>query len=348
MTIKPCSLLILGGTAFLGRHLTEIALAHGHRVTLFNRGQTNADLFPAAEKLRGDRSTDLSALTQAIEAGRHWDTVIDVAGYLPHVVRASAELLRKATDHYAFVSTISVYADFKVAGIDESYPAGTLSDDAVEAVKTNKDITGEAYGPLKARCENEVIRIYGDNALVIRPGLIVGPHDPTDRFTYWPHRVAQGGDLLAPDRPEHRTQVIDVRDLAEWTLRMIEQRATGTYNATGPESPLTLGALLDACVQATGNADTATRIRWVDEAFLLAQSVQPWSDLPLWIPSSDADSIGFDTINCAKAIAAGLPFRPIAQTVRDTLEWDRARNSADFKAGITREREIALLEKYEG
>ncbi len=349
MSVKPFSILILGGTAFLGRHLTEVALARGHRVTLFNRGKTHPELFPQVERLQGDRLTDLTALADAIAQGRRWDAVIDVAGYVPRVVQESATLLESAVDHYTFISSISVYADFKNVGMDETGPLGQISEEAVLRVKTNSDINGENYGPLKALCEEEVLQLYGERSLVVRPGLIVGPHDPTDRFTYWPHRVAQGGRVLAPDRPEHGTQVIDVRDLAEWTLRMIEAKASGIYNATGPDYTLTLGAILQECSaasQALGLPEAT--VHWVDERFLLDEGVQPWSDLPLWIPSSDPDSVGFDAVNCEKAIAQGLHFRPIGETVRDTLAWDRTREGHTFKAGLSQAREAELLAKFLG
>src|SRR5689334_13695101 len=200
-------LLVLGGTVFVGRHLVEAALARGHRVTLFNRGRQNADLFPEAEKLRGDRDGDLSALV-----GRRWDAAIDVAGRVPRIVRQSAQLLADAVPHYTFISTISVYADYATPNLDESGPLATAAD------PTTEDPSGANYGPLKVLCEQEVERAFPDRALIIRPGLIVGPYDPTNRFTYWPRRVAQGGGVLAPNGPEQPARFIDVRDLAQWTL----------------------------------------------------------------------------------------------------------------------------------
>lgn len=344
MSVKPSSILILGGTSFVGRHLTEAALAQGHQVTLFNRGQSNPELFAGAEKLNGDRETNLSSLAQAVEQGRRWDAVIDVAGYIPRTVQASAALLAKATEHFTYISTVSVYADHKTAGFDETYPLGTLSAEAVAQVKSKSDITGENYGPLKALCEHEVSRIFGGGALIIRPGLIVGPHDPTDRFTYWPHRIAQGGAVLAPGRPEDCTQFIDARDLAAWTLHMLNTRTHGIYTATGPDYALTFGSLLQTCAQVS---QAEAQITWVDEKFLLAQNVAPWSDLPLWVPAGDPEFAGFNTANCAKAVAAGLTYRPLADTVRDTLSWAQTRPPAPLKAGINREREIDLLGKYE-
>ena len=324
-------LLMLGGTVFLGRHLVEAAQARGHAVTLFNRGQHNADLFPDVEKLRGDRKENLAALQ-----GRSFDAVIDTCGFMPRVVRASAELLAEAVDHYTFISSISVYADVSVVGIDESAPVGKLADETVE------EVTNDAYGPLKALCEQAAERAMPGRVLSIRPGLIVGPHDPTDRFTYWPHRVAEGGEVLAPGRPERQVQCIDVRDLAEWTLRMVEARHTGVYNATGPDYPLTMGQVLEECQRQSGSD---ARFTWVDEQRLLAAGAGPWIELPLWIPEDDPEHRGFAAINCSKAFAAGLTFRPLAETVRDTLAWDATRPAdVERRAGLKPEREAHYLE----
>jgi 2'-hydroxyisoflavone reductase len=326
-------LLILGGTVFLGRHLVEAALARGHAVTLFNRGQHNADLYPEVEKLRGDRDGDLAALH-----GRAWDAAIDTCGYVPRVVRASAELLADAVSHYTFISSISVYAGFKELGIDESAPVGVLADQAVE------EVTGESYGPLKALCEQAAEQAMPGRVLNIRPGLIVGPHDPTDRFTYWPVRVARGGEVLAPGRPERHVQVVDVRDLAEWTVRMVEARQTGVYNATGPEYSLTMGQLLDVCRAVSGSD---ARFSWVGEDFLAEKEVGPWMEVPLWIPESDPDAAGFSDVDCGKAIAAGLSFRDLAETVRATLAWDATRpRDVERRAGLKAEREAELLRAW--
>jgi 2'-hydroxyisoflavone reductase len=324
-------LLLLGGTVFLGCHLVEAAQARGHEITLFNRGQHNAALFPDVEKLHGDRAGDLSALQ-----GRRWDAVIDTCGFVPRVVRASAELLADAVDHYTFISTISVYADVSIPGIDESAPVGKLPDE------TTEEVTDEAYGPLKALCEQAAERAMPGRVLNIRPGLIVGPHDPTDRFTYWPHRIAQGGDVLAPGRPERLVQFIDARDLAEWTIRMTEARQTGTYNATGPDYPLTMDQVLEECQRQSGSD---ARLIWVNEKRLLEAGAAPWMEVPLWIPESDPEAGGFTAINCRKAFDAGLTFRPLAETVRDTLAWDAARPAdVERRAGIKPEREAHYLQ----
>ena len=326
-------LLIIGGTVFLGRHLVEAALARGHTLSLFNRGQHNPELFPEVEKLRGDRASDLAALV-----GRRWDAAIDTCGYVPRVVRTSSELLADAVEHYTFVSSISVYADFKKIGINEHDPVGTLEDESIE------EVTGESYGPLKALCEQAAERAMPGRVLNVRPGLIVGPHDPTDRFTYWPRRVARGGEVLAPNRPEHGTQIIDVRDLAEWMIAMVEQRQIGIYNATGPEYRLTIGQVLDESKSVSGSD---ANIVWVNERFLLDAGVQPWSELPIWVPAEDPDNAGFDSVDCAKAIGAGLRFRPLAETIRDTLAWDATLPAdRELRAGIRREREAELLASW--
>jgi 2'-hydroxyisoflavone reductase len=329
-------LLILGGTVFLGRHIVEAALARGHEVTLFNRGQHGGELFPGVEKLRGDREAGTEGL--AALSGRHWDAVVDTSGYVPRVVGASVAALADVVEHYTFISSISVYADLSKPGTDETAPVGTVADESVEQV------TGETYGPLKALCERAVVKALPARALVIRPGLIVGPHDPTDRFTYWPARIARGGVVLAPGRPAWVTQFIDVRDLAEWTLLMVEQRRDGTYNATGPETPLPFGQLVKASLDAAGSG---AQIEWVGEQFLLDQGVQPWSDLPLWIPELDASAAGFNHVDCARALVAGLRFRPLAHTVRDTLAWHATRPAEySLRAGLAAEREAELLRAW--
>jgi 2'-hydroxyisoflavone reductase len=325
------NLLILGGTIFLGRHLAESALRRGHTVTLFNRGQHNPELFPEVEKLRGDRATDLDPLK-----GREWDAVIDTCGYFPRVVRNSAEMLRDSVGHYTFISSISVYPDFSKPGMDEAAPVGTLEDPTVE------EVTGETYGPLKALCEQAVEEALPGRTLNIRPGLIVGPFDPSDRFTYWPRRVAQGGDVLAPAGPDFPVEIIDARDLAEWNLDMVEQGKTGVYNATGPDYTLTLGKVLETCKEVSGSD---ARFVWMDEKFLLDHEVGPWMELPLWVSGDDVD--GFSKIDCRRAIAAGLRFRPLEETVRDTLEWDRTRPAdVEYRAGMKPEREQELLNAW--
>ncbi len=292
-------LLVLGGTLFLGRHLVEAALGRSHAVTLFNRGHTNPDLFSEVEKLRGDRDGDLSALE-----GRRWDAAIDTSGYIPRVVRASAELLAGAVEHYTFVSSLSVnMPSFKI-GLTESDAVHELEDEASEDVNAH-------YGPLKALCEQAVENALPGRALHLRSGLIVGPHDPTRRFTYWVERVARGGEFVAPAPPEQRVQLIDVRDLADWTIRMAEARAAGTFNATGPVR--TFLEMLDAC-RAAARSDAHPV--WVPEEVLLAFG----ADLPLWLPlETQPEWAGFFAVSTARAAEHGLATRPLVESARDVL-----------------------------
>jgi 2'-hydroxyisoflavone reductase len=323
-------LLILGGTRFLGRGLVDAALAANHEVTLFNRGQSNPDLYPDIEQLRGDRDGGLAALH-----GRQWDAVIDTCGYVPRLVRDSAELLAVAVEHYTFISTLSVYAESALIGMNEGAPLGTLADETVEAV------TGDTYGPLKVLCEKAATAAMNGRALLVRAGLIVGPHDPTDRFSYWPYRVAQGGEALAPGQPDAPVQLIDVRDLAEWTIRATEARLSGPYNVTGPDDILTMGQTLETCRYVAGSDTTFT---WVSDSFLLAHEVAPYTEMPLWVPESYA---GFNTVDCRKAIAARLTFRPLGDTVRDTLAWLRTRpRDWQWRGGLSPEREAELLRAW--
>lgn len=325
-------ILILGGTVFLGRHLVEAAQERGHTVTLFNRGQHNPDIFPEVERLRGDRNDNLQALE-----GRHWDAVIDTSGYLPRAVRATAELLAPNVDHYTFISSISAYGDTSKFGIDEDAPVGTLDDPTTENIAEN-------YGPLKALCEQAAEAAMPGRVLNIRPGLIVGPHDPSDRFTYWVHRVAEGGEVLAPGDPNAPFQVIHARDLADWTIRMVEQRRTGVFNATGPAEHMSLGDFLEIAQQATGSDASFT---WLDDAFLVQQGAGPWIEIPLWIPVTDGVADGLLDVSIARALAAGLTLRPIAETVCDTLAWDRTRPAdAERRAGLKPEREQELLQAW--
>jgi 2'-hydroxyisoflavone reductase len=325
-------LLVLGGTVFLGRHIARIALERGHQVTRFNRGQTNPGLFPTAEEVHGDRTVGLDAL-----AGREWDAVIDTSGYVPRVVRMSAEYLAPRCAHYTFVSSISVYRSLARPGATEDEPVGTLADPSVE------EVTGDTYGPLKALCEDTVRNAFPGGSLIVRPGLIVGPDDPTDRFTYWPTRVARGGEVLAPVGPNVALQVIDVRDLASWTLDLAERQTTGTFHATGERGSLTLGGLVGASRTVSGSD---ARITWVDEPFLLERKVQPWSDLPLWVGSAP-EMAGFSDADVSRAVASGLRFRPIEETILDTLAWHAQRGSeAPLRAGLAMERERQLLAEW--
>jgi 2'-hydroxyisoflavone reductase len=298
----------------------DAALARGHDVTTFTRGETNPGLFPDVEKLRGDRDGNLDPLR-----GREWDAVIDTSGQVPRVVRQSAELLRENVPHYTFTSSISVYASFE---------KGPNEGDAVYTEEPPDETNMEFYGQRKASCERTVQEIYGDDALIVRPGLIVGPHDPTGRFTYWPHRIARGGDVLAPEPRTARVQFIDVRDLGEWMVRLVEERASGVFNATGPATPMTMEQLLEAC-RATVNPDV--RLVWVDADLLREREVGEWMELPLWIV--DPEWIGHSDADVSKAIGHGLTFRPADDTIRATL----ADAELTDTAGMKPEREQELL-----
>jgi 2'-hydroxyisoflavone reductase len=312
-------LLVLGGTKFLGRAVVGAALGRGHETTIFTRGQTNADLFPEAEHLVGDRTSDLAALD-----GRRWDAVVDTSGYVPHVVRASAELLSPASEHYTFVSSISVYREFSQPVHEES-----PLDELAEGQPADELLSDYAnYGALKVLCEREVIEAFAGRALAVRAGLIVGPHDPTGRFTYWPHRLARGGEVLAPGPPERPVQFVDVRDLAEWIVSASEQQLTGAFNATS--EPYSFADVV-------AGAD----VTWVDDAFLREHGVGEWMELPLWI----ADEPGqerFHEVDTTKAHGAGLRHRPLAETIEATLAEAATVNGV----GLSAEREAELLRDW--
>lgn len=320
-------LLIIGGTRFVGRALVEAALARGHTLTLFNRGQSGPGLFPDVESISGDREHDLDRLQ-----GRRWDAVIDTCGYVPRITGLAARALADAVDLYVFISTVSVYRQDNPPGSNEDAPLMTLADPTVE------EVTGETYGGLKVLCEQAVQDALPGRSLIVRPGLVVGPHDPTGRFTYWPVRVRRGGQVLAPVGPERLTQFIDVRDLAEWTIRIVEQGQTGVYHATGPTQPLTLGEVLQSCLTVTGSD---AELVWAPEDFLLEQKVGPFVELPLWLPEAVNSAMN---MNIGRAMAAGLTFRPLEQTIRDTLEWyDGLTGDPPGTAGLAPEREAELL-----
>ena len=318
-------LLVIGGTKFLGRATVEEALGRGHEVTLFNRGETNPELFPEVEKLRGDRAGDLTALS-----GRAFDAVLDPSGYVPHVVRASAELLAYSSERYLYISSISAYAVFTGPSREDD-PTKELGD--LPADRLLEDYSN--YGPLKALCEQVVLEVYGERGTVVRPGLIVGAYDPTGRFTYWPHRIARGGDVLVPAPAEEQVQFVDVRDLASWLVDLLERRETGTFNATGPG--LSWQDLVEVIRQVTGND---ARFVWVDGDFLTEQGVEEWMGLPLWL--HDPEWVGMHMADVTKALAAGLSFRPLAETVRETLELAKTTP----EAGLTPEREAEVLRAW--
>ena len=323
--------LVLGGTVFVGRHVVETLLARGHQVTLFHRGQRGRDLFPEVERILGDRTTDLDRLP----AGAHWDAVVDTSGYVPGVVAVSAAALRDRARHYVFISSVSVY-DISAPRIDESSPIPALPEGASRDV-----MIPETYGPLKRLCELEAIAAFGSlRTLIVRPGLIVGPYDPTDRFTYWPVRFARGGDVAVPDDLHAAVQWIDVRDLAALVVDAIERGASGAVNAVGPALPATLRELLDACAAASS---VPSRIVPIDLAALKAQDVSGWSDLPVWAPRGEGHD-GIARVDPTKAVELGLRHRPLAATIADTLRWaETGRGDEPLKAGLTPEREAALL-----
>ena len=326
-------ILIIGGTRFVGRALVETAVSKGHAVTLFNRGKSNPDLFADVETIVGDRDGGLDVLRGHLWDGRSWDVVIDTCGYLPRLVRDSAELLKDAVKQYIFISTISVYADFANSGMDESAPLATMKDETVE------DITGETYGALKVLCEKAVDEVINGRVLHIRPGFIVGPHDMTDRFSYYPHRIAQGGAVLLPQSPDWPMQIIDARDLAAWTILAAEQELTGVYNSTGPDYSLLFGKIVETCQDVSESDATFT---YVPESFLQENEVQ--QTFPLW---AGDDYAGIHTVNSQKAIAAGLTFRPLSETVRDTLDYlDTLPADHEWKVGLQREQESELLAKW--
>lgn len=332
-------LLIIGGTRFLGRHLVTAALARGHEVTLFNRGNQSIPL--DLETIEGDRHTELHKLK-----GRRWDAVVDTCGHLPRAVRAAAEVLSDSVDRYVFISSQNAYADVSVPGIAEDYPLGTLTDEQLNeanAIDTQGQPSyGRLYGGLKALCELAAQEVMPDRVLVLRPGLIVGPHDYSDRFTYWVVRVAAGGDVLAPGRPERFVQFIDARDLAEWTIEMIERGAAGAYNTHGRPNILTMQELLDECKSVS---ESDARFVWASEEFLLEQQVAAWSEMPLWLPEEAAPHLrGFMFISPRKAIDEGLRFRPVSETVRDTLAWYQTEHANELlKAGLNSDKERSLI-----
>ncbi|MCB1184244.1 twin-arginine translocation signal domain-containing protein [bacterium] len=335
---RQLRILILGGTRFLGPATVDVARARGHHVTLFNRGVSNTHLYPDLPKLKGDRFGDLASL-----ATGEWDVCIDNSGYVPGTVTEAAELLHGRVGQYIFISTISVFADFSIKGMDETAAVGTLTDEQIAAAQGMRDITAENYGPLKALCEQANTNVFGEKACNIRPGLIVGPMDRSDRFTYWPVRVARGGEVLAPGTPDDPTQLIDVRDLAEFIVLAAERGLGGTYNCTSPSGELTMGEMLETCRRVSGSDASFT---WADADFLAAQEVAAWTDMPVWVPL-EGEEAGHPFIDVRRAVGAGLTFRPISETVRGTLDWwatvEQERKDKPMRAGVTAEREAEVL-----
>jgi 2'-hydroxyisoflavone reductase len=337
--VKKMRILILGGTGFIGPHQVQYALDRGHEVTTFNRGRQEVPWRGHVEELLGDRNTgDLRALE-----GRSWDVVIDNPTTLPKWVRDAGQVLAGRVEQYIFISTISVYASNAHAGDDEAaalvpYPG---KDPYAETTETMRS-TPALYGSLKALSEKEAETLFPERATIIRPGLIVGPNDPTDRFTYWPARIDRGGDVLAPGDGSDPVQYIDQRDLGEWTVRMAEQRTTGVFNASGPAHPQTMRGMLDGIRAGLGSN---ARFTWVPETFLDTEKVSAWQDMPVWVPGA-GDTAGFHRRSLARAQAAGLTYRPLDVTARDTLAWFKtlpADRQAKLGAGLTADREAALL-----
>ncbi len=337
----PLKILFIGGTGFIGPHMVRDALSRGHKVTLFNRGRTNPALFPDVEKLVGDRDGGLGVLK-----GRSWDAVIDTSGYVPRVVRDSIELLKNSVRRYVFISTGDVYASFAKVGIDEDEPLDVLDDPKSEDAS-------KYYGAFKAICERSVQEVYPGRHTILRPGWIIGPGDNNDISAYWPIRIDRGGEVLAPGAPTDPTQYIDARDLARFTIKSIEEDVNGTFNMVGPGSKLTWAEFLYG-IRAVTSADV--RFTWVDADFLAEQKVMPWTDLPVWWPPRDdyqqppmfePGGKGFAQMSGRRAIAAGLTFRPLADTARDIITEYRGRPKDPTQRrqifGLPPEREAAAL-----
>ncbi len=328
-------LLVLGGTTFVGRHFAELALRRGHSVTLFTRGRTGPNVLPECPRIVGDRKGDLSGLSDG-----SWDAVLDTSGYRPDDVRRSARRLKEACNLYAFVSTLNVYPDHSSPGLTEDM--ATYADE-----DGNASVANDPYGMRKAQCEREVQRAFGERALIIRPGLIVGPHDNTDRFGYWPTRFALGGDVLIPGPPEAPLQVVDARDHAAFVLKQIERHKTGVYNVTSPPGRSTMADLASACRHATG-AGTPV---WIDPQHLASYGIQPWNEIPLWFGDDDRRWDGTMQVCTRRAEAAGLRCRSLVATVADVLAWEQSRGTLSRRGqqlSALRERMLLLIARDEG
>lgn len=337
-------ILIIGGTKFLGRHLIKAAQTKNHEITLFNRGKFSDEIFANVEQIHGDRNFDLGKL-----ANRTWDAVIDTCGYLPQSVKTSAGFLKNSVGQYVFISSISAYSDFSQPDFDENTPLAKLTaeqEKRLAEIDLKDDLTayvlGEMYGALKVLCELEAELAMTNKTLIIRPGLIVGEYDWTDRFSYWVMRAAKGGEILTPADPNRFIQFIDAHDLADWTLKMVENKEVGVFNATGKPFELTFDKFLNEIKSATKSDAEFT---YVSEEFLIAENVAPWSEMPLYLPKSDVESKGFLSANVDKAIAKSLTFQPLHETIIKTFNWRNSINT-ELKAGISVEREKELLQKW--
>jgi 2'-hydroxyisoflavone reductase len=333
-------ILLLGGTGFLGPAVVQAAQARGHSLTLFNRGRTRPELFPNVEKLRGDRDPDKGEGLKALQ-GRKWDAVVDTSGYYPRIVRASAELLAPHVKQYLFISSVSAYASDKTPHEDERGPTATLADPTVETMGK----AFEFYGGLKRACEEACEKALPGRVANIRPGYIVGPEDRTDRFTYWPLRFERGGEMLVPGSPADPLQVIDVRDLAEWLVLLIENNTHGVFNAVGPETPWSMDGVMETCRRVTGRD---TKLTWVPAGWLETQGEKGDAGLPIWLPPAGTTA-GAHLRSNARAVKAGLRFRPVDITVRDTLIWFKdlpPERQQKLRAGLKPEREAELLARW--
>ena len=334
------TLLILGGTSFLGPAVVEAAKARGHKVTLFNRGKTNPQLFPDLEKLQGDRDPNKGEGLKALE-GRKWDAVVDTSGYVPRIVNASASLLAPNVKQYVYISSISAYGGFDKESGDESAPVAKMADESVETMGAQF----ENYGPLKVLCEQAAEKALPGRVTNIRPGFIVGPEDPTDRFTYWPVRIDRGGDVAVPGTPQDPIQYIDVRDLGEWIVQTIDTNTTGVFNAITPPGRQSWGDVITACKNAAGK--TSVNLVWIPAAFV---EKQEGIGFPIWVPPV-GETKGFHRWSADKAIKAGLKFRPVDVTVKDTLAWWKSEpedRQKKMKAGLTPEKEAELIKAWQG
>jgi 2'-hydroxyisoflavone reductase len=334
---KPLRILVLGGTGFLGPATIEYALSRGHEVTMFNRGETRPELFPTVKKLRGDRDPKKGEGLKALENGE-WDVVIDNSAYYPRMVAASAGLLADRCKQYILISTISAYKTPNPENGDESAPLATMSDPTLEEMGAGY----EFYGPLKALCERAAEKAMPGRATIVRPGFIVGPDDSSGRFTYWPVRFSRGGDIAVPGDPSDPVQVIDVRDLGAWLVTLAENRTYGVFNACGPEKPMTWGQMIDACGKL---APEKSRVQWLPTAFLAKHG----AGFPIWVPNED-DNKGMHTWKNDKAVKAGLKFRPLEETLKDTLDWyrgqEKEKKGRTHLAGPSEEDETKLLNAW--
>lgn len=334
-------ILIIGGTRFLGRFLVEEGLSKNHEITLFNRGNKKEE-FPHIEQVFGDRNSEMEKLKD-----RKWDAVIDTCGYVPQSLEKSISVLGNQIDQYVFISTISVYKDFSKNNLDEDSQVLSMTREEADGLtKDNDQAVMSHYGELKALCEQTLLNLLPNKGLIIRPGLIVGPYDYSDRFTYWVHRVNEGGKILAPGNPDRMIQFIDVRDLAKWIIEMIENKKTGVYNATGINKNLTMGGMLELINKGV-NSDA--EFIWANDNFLLENEVGPWIEMPLWLPEVTPDGKimnGMLAVNIDKALSEGLVFRPVEETAFDTLEWFKNQDSSQgLRAGISKVKESQLLGK---